>query len=335
MITTLVVSTIMATQTPRPIEPRVPVADNIAAVQAAERYAVQVGVEPQPVAFGDEVNLVITITRPRDEQLLLPDDITGSDELPRAPQPPQRQVQLLDGELSQETLRIPFLALGLDKLSTPALSLPIGSTTLSIAAQPVRVTPIDLPEFADAGPEGAKPTLDGHADVLLYAVEDWRPLVILSWVVAAAVAWLLLWWSLRRRRARVGAVIMPPPPPRPAHELALARLEALLQSGLLTRAECQPFVTQLMDDVLRGYVTDRFAMAAGARTTRELVSELLGLSQTGDVAVDVPMVEGLLSDADVVKFAQGNVSVTRATEMANRVRGFITATIPAVPPVSP
>jgi hypothetical protein len=328
-------TTLLLLQTPRPVTPRAePVDAGVANTETAPpRFALQVRVEPQPVVFGDVVELVITITRARSEQLSLPDDIAGSDELPRAPAAPRRQVQLLDGDQTRETVRIPFLALALDKVVTPALALPIAGTTLDIPSLPVVVTAIALPEFADAGPEGAKPTLDGHADALLFAVEDWRPLVVLVWLLSLVVSWPLLMWALRRRRARVGAVVMPPPPPQPAHELALARLDALLHGGLLARGECQPFVTQLMDDVLRGYVTDRFAMAAGAKTTRELVGELLGFTPSDGSKLDVPLVEGLLSDADMVKFAQGDVSAARAEQMAARVRSFITTT--AAPTAEP
>ena len=73
---------------------------------------------------------------------------------------------------------------------------------------------------------------------------------------------------------------MPEPagPSRPAHEVALERLTALLAEGLLQKGAVPLFVQRLMDDVLRSYLEDRFDASAGTRTTRELCEALLSLS---------------------------------------------------------
>jgi hypothetical protein len=92
---------------------------------------------------------------------------------------------------------------------------------------------------------------------------------------------------------------------------------------LLQRGETGVFVERLMDEVLRDYIAARFALPAGARTTRELVKELLGVAVLG---LDVGLIEGLLADADLVKFAKASIPAERANAMASRVRALVDAT---------
>ena len=144
---------------------------------------------------------------------------------------------------------------------------------------------------------------------------------------SALLAFVAVRAAQKRRRLRAPP---PPPvplaPPRPPHEVALERLEALLSSGLLSRGETGVFVERLMDEVLRDYLAARFALHAEARTTRELVAELLSVSVPG---LDVKLVEELLHDADLVKFAKAAIAAERAHAMAMRVKMLVLATAPS------
>lgn len=297
-------------------------------------------VEPDPVPFGARFELVVTVLRDRGQLLELPASLPAAEAAPQTGDP-RRSVEELSlasdaGDAPvrvRETIRVPFLALALDDVSTPAfvLSAKDGSS-VEVPSLPVRVA--DDPSLlvvGDAGPaEPGAMTLEPAAGSIAYRVADHRPFYAAGAVAGAAAAALLARALLKRRRARRPAPpAPPPPPPRPAHEVALERLEALLAAGLLARGETALFVERLMDEVLRDYLSARFALVAEARTTRELVAELLSVSVPG---LDVRLVEELLGDADLVKFAKATIAAERAHAMAMRVKALVLATTPAAAP---
>ena len=73
---------------------------------------------------------------------------------------------------------------------------------------------------------------------------------------------------MRRLRARRGA--RPGPPPRPAHEIALERLDRLGAYGFLENADNRPFYF-VVSEVIREYLGARYGFDSLELTTDELV----------------------------------------------------------------
>jgi hypothetical protein len=341
---------------PPPIEPREPrdVEDTVddAGVSAAAgtgpgsasgaipNLTLSAAIEPNVAVFGEPFSLVVTIVRERGVRLQMPGslpDIEGAPRMQNAAGVPMevRSVDELeggDGSRVREVIRVPFLALDTVDVETPAFVLTsVDGLTVDVPSLKVKV--VVPPDPPDAGP-ATTPGPDGQPQVVLapaastiaYPVPDARPWIALSALLSAAVLYAGVRAAARRRRLAVPkAPPVPIAPPRPAHEVALERLEALLATGMLARGETAVFVERLMDEVLRDYLTARFGLSAGTRTTRELVKDLLGISWAG---LDVVLVEGLLADADLVKFAKAAISAERAHAMATRVRALIEATSP-------
>jgi hypothetical protein len=347
---------------PRPIEPReLPLAARAASAVhdgpaadvagdagpssagSAASVVVTVKAEPDPVPFGERFFLVVTVTRDRGVRLELPGALPEVASAPRAGEA-QRSLEELpgaDGEDAgvktptrvKETIRIPFVALDIEDVKTPAFLLTAkDGETVDVPELAVRV--VVPPEPADAGPEAADAPpgavlLEAAAPVIAYPVPDQRPWYALGALGSAGALTALVALLVRRhRRRRPPTPAVPPPPPRPAHEVALERLQALLDSGLLQRGEAGTFVERLMDEVLRDYLAARFALPAGTRTTRELVKDLLGIAVAG---LDVALVESLLADADLVKFARASIAAEQAHAMATRVRALVETTRAAPP----
>ena len=78
---------------------------------------------------------------------------------------------------------------------------------------------------------------------------------------------------VRKLRARRGD--RPGPPPRPAHEIALERLDRLGAYGLLEDADNRPFYFAV-SEVIRDYLGARYGFDSLEMTTDELVAELQG-----------------------------------------------------------
>jgi len=87
-------------------------------------------------------------------------------------------------------------------------------------------------------------------------------------VLALAGAAFALRFALRRREERRRS-----PPPPPAHEVALAELREIRESGLLEEGRISEY-TDRVSDVLRRYLEARFALPAPERTTEEFLDEV-------------------------------------------------------------
>jgi hypothetical protein len=343
---------------PRPVElPPDAVADVVdggavddgginAAVEAAVDagpvgWTVSATVMPAPVAFGGEVELIVEVTRPARMRILVPDDLGASDALPRTRKPPRREARELPDGRVQETLGFSFLALDVTDQKTPAFTLTVGPAAarpddastdtggdvLEVPSLPVRITTEPLPDVTDGGsPEGTL-VVEAAAGTIIYRVDDPRPWALLALLVVVAVVVVVTRAAIAARQVDVPvAAGPPPPPPRPAHEVAIERLDALMP--MLGQGEVTEFVEKMMDEVLRDYLAGRFALAAGTRTTKEIVVDLLSMAAVG---LDIGLIERVGQDADLVKFARASLAADQAHAMAGRVRALILATA-AVPP---
>lgn len=142
---------------------------------------------------------------------------------------------------------------------------------------------------------------------------------ILITVLALLTAFLLavliffLWKRSRRQRAVL------------AHETALLKLSDAQK--LIDAREVDSFVT-LIDQTLRSYIEDRFAISAQRQTSREFISGLT----TGKGSIPELLTEHLenlqtwLAHCDMVKFARGTLTRQTMNEMLANLHTFIHAT---------
>src|SRR5207237_4529758 len=101
--------------------------------------------------------------------------------------------------------------------------------------------------------------------------QDLRLVYVAGGLLAAAVGALVTWLVVRRLRQRV--VVRPGPPPRPAHEVALEKLDRLGAYGFLENADNRPFYFAV-SEVIREYLGARFGFDSLELTTDELIAEL-------------------------------------------------------------
>jgi hypothetical protein len=133
-------------------------------------------------------------------------------------------------------------------------------------------------------------------------------------VVAAAVTWFLL----RSRRAKMLVRTF-----RPAHELAYARLRALVGENLVEQGRIREFYDRI-SGILRHYIEDRFDLRAPERTTEEFLVELPYtdvLSQS-----DKEVLSEFLTHCDLVKFAKHDPTTEQIQRTFDLVKDFIERT---------
>jgi hypothetical protein len=334
---------------PRPIEPiesdevvdaGTPTATSVVDAGPAG-WSVQATVEPATVAFGGEVQLVVVVTRPPKARIAIPETLGAAPELPRTNRPPQRTARELPDGRIEETLRFGFLALDVTDTKTPRFLLTIvgartnetdgegdggtdGGDVLEVPALPVRIVVEPLPDPSDGGVSDGALAIEPAAGVISYRVDDPRPGALFALFVVAVAVIVAVRAAIKARPLMPVAAPGPPEaPPRPAHEVALERLDALMP--LLSAGEVTVFVERMMDEVLRDYLAGRFSLSAETRTTKEIVTDLLSIAA---VNLDVGLVDRVGQDADLVKFARASLAADQAHAMAGRVRALIVATAP-------
>jgi hypothetical protein len=135
-------------------------------------------------------------------------------------------------------------------------------------------------------------------------------------VVLAAVAFYL-WRRWRKKRV----VVEPAKPELPADFIALRALTEIENMGLLKGGEFKRYYT-LVTDVLRHYLERRFNVLAMDRTTYETLHDL----DAANVRVDG--LEGLLQEADLVKFAKHVPEITDGKRAMEQSREIVARTAP-------
>ncbi len=139
----------------------------------------------------------------------------------------------------------------------------------------------------------------------------------LAGLVTAAVVFAG-WLLLRRKRTRALVRIF-----QPAHELAYARLRALVAEQLVEQGRTKEFYERI-SGILRYYIEDRFDLHAPERTTEEFLAEL----QYAQVltAPDKQALQEFLTHCDLVKFAKHDPTTEQIQRTFDLVKDFIEKT---------
>ncbi|HET6280051.1 MAG TPA: BatD family protein [Polyangia bacterium] len=148
-----------------------------------------------------------------------------------------------------------------------------------------------------------EPALKDNAPPVVVWQQNLLLVYVAGGLLAAALGALAAWLIVRRLRAR--ALDRPGPPPRPAHEIALERLDRLGGYGFLENADNRPFYFAV-SEVIRDYLGARFGFDSLEMTTDELMSTLRKRAAREHVLTDLTLVEieSWLSGCDLVKFAK-------------------------------
>lgn len=164
---------------------------------------------------------------------------------------------------------------------------------------------------------------------------SWRWAWVLGGACLAAVP--AGWWLLRKKRVRELQRVF-----RPAHEVAYARLRALVAEELVEAGRLKEFYERL-SGILRHYIEDRFDLHAPERTTEEFLAELKGGYSTfsarprmtgpsGEEEVERSLfphkqvLAEFLMHCDLVKFARHAPTAEQIQRSFDLVKDFIERT---------
>ena len=188
-------------------------------------------------------------------------------------------------------------------LSLKVVSIPVDTAQHAIAdIKPVYAPPFDWPLF-------------------------WLIVLITLGVVALAVIGFFAYRYVKRHAAP-SAEVAEPQALRPAHEIALERLDVIKAEKLWQQNRAKEYHTQLTD-VVRDYIARRFGICAVEQTSAEILAGIQPeLSGQKTVYADL---KTLLTTSDLVKFAKYKPLVSEDEKSLALAYQFVEATKEVAP----
>jgi hypothetical protein len=129
-------------------------------------------------------------------------------------------------------------------------------------------------------------------------------------------------YTFYKKHKEKGYFLQPPEPPRPAHEVALESLEALLQKELIEQGEIKQFYSEI-SEIVRRYIENRFFVPALEETSTEILMEMKKQELDGD---SYDNLSKLLQLSDFVKFAKYKPNNSEHENAITWSRSFILET---------
>jgi hypothetical protein len=237
-----------------------------------------------------------------------------------------REQNLGDGRIRREfVLRVAAYEPG--EVQLP----PIAVTYLGPAGEvkTARTGPVAI-KIASLIANEPEPALKDAATPVSVMEENRIPLYVGGALLAAGLGALIMFFIARKLRSRRGE--RPGPPPRPAHEIALERLDRLGALGFLENADNRPFYFAV-SEVIRDYLGGRYGFDSLEMTTDELIVELQRHAGRDLASFMVSEIQAWLSACDLVKFAKVSPTANEARGALESAIRLVTATRPA--PVAP
>ncbi len=137
-------------------------------------------------------------------------------------------------------------------------------------------------------------------------------------VFVVMVGLLAVVYFMSKRQLTEPAVVQ-----RPAHEIALERLNGLMAENLLQQGKIKEFYEKL-SYIIRLYIEHRYALRAPERTTEEFLQEAMSNPDMPEAFKD--KLKEFLTHCDMVKFAKYAPTSDEITRSVDLARNFIEST---------
>jgi hypothetical protein len=294
---------------------------------AADAPTVAVRTDKAEAHVGDKIAFAITSVGPRAMPVVLPAnlDLGPFSELSRT----LEETDLGDGKMRREfTLGVATYEPG--SFEIPPVELTYFGPDGSVKSVRTGAVPITIKSLIANEPE---PKLKENADSVPVRQRDYLFLYLAGGIAAAGLGALIALLVRRHLRARRPAA--PAAPPRPAHEVAMEKLDRL-GTLLAQGGDLRPFYFEL-SEAIREYLGGRFGFDSLEMTTEELVAIVRRVPPEETRGVLGSEIEGWLSGCDLVKFAKFSPTVEQTRGALETAIRMVEATRPRpeLPPLVP
>lgn len=154
-----------------------------------------------------------------------------------------------------------------------------------------------------------------------FVPSGWGVWLVILLILAALI---YLWHLYKQRRAQQPLAVHQQEDHRPCDEIALSKIDALLNSGLWERKAYKLFYITL-GDIFREYMWRQFGTDTSADTTVELLRRVKKIPAMQPLLTDL---KDFLNSGDLVKFAKAEPSETARNKDVQILREIVRETSP-------
>ncbi len=283
----------------------------------AQEASVIAVLDSQEILIGDQINLDLTVALRDDSPVAWPvlkDTITGQLEI--------IQSSVLDTTKKESGEVVLHQRLVLTSFDTgfivlPPISFMFNNDSLqTLSTEPILIFVSDIPVEMEQEIMDIKEPYDVPYNWKKWI--KWGLLVLLC--IALIIGAVLLW---KKYKKEPEAPIARPKPKRPAHEIALEKLEELRSKKLWQNDQTKKFYIEL-SDIIREYIEFRFDVLALEMTTDETIH---GLKRIGLEDDKITPLRKMLVLADLAKFAKYRPISNENEECFDIARSFVNNTL--------
>jgi len=283
----------------------------------AQNSTVKAVLDSQEILIGDQINLDLSVEFNEEVPVAWPvfkDTITGQLEIIEASIPDTVKKETGTTVIHQ---RLVITSFDTGFIVLPPVEFVFNNDTLqTLSTEPMLIFVSDVPVEMEAEIKEIKEPYDVPFNWKKWLM--WGLLALL--IIALIIAGILLW---KKYRKVPEAPVARPKPTRPAHEIAMEKLEELRNKKLWQNNQTKQFYIEL-SDITREYIEFRFDVLALEMTTDETIS---ALKLNGMEDTKTQTLKQLLQMADLAKFAKYTPIGNENEQCFDIARTFVNATL--------
>lgn len=283
----------------------------------AQNTVVKAVLDSQEILIGDQINLDLSVEFNEEVPVAWPvfkDTITGQLEIIEASIPDTVKKETGETVIHQ---RLVITSFDTGFIVLPPIHFVFNNDTLQTrSTEPMLIFVSDMPVEMEAEIKDIKEPLD-----VPFNWKKWLKWGLLVWLIIVLIVAAFFLWKKYRKVPE--APIARPKPKRPAHEIAMEKLEELRNKKLWQNNQTKKFYIEL-SDITREYIEFRFDVLALEMTTDETISALK-LSGMDDSKTQTLM--QLLQMADLAKFAKYTPMGNENEQCFDIARTFVSTTL--------
>ena len=283
----------------------------------AQDATVKAVVDSQEILIGDQVNLDLSVEINDESTVAWPlfkDTITGQIEIIESSIPDTTKKETGETIIHQ---RLVITSFDTGFMVIPPVEFVFNQDSLqTLSTEPILLFVSDIPVEMEADIKEIKEPYDVPFNWKRYI--KWILLALA--IIAAIVVGIILYKKYRKEPEEP---IARPKPKRPAHEIALEKLEALRQKKLWQNDKTKEFYIEL-SDIIREYIEFQFDVLALEMTTDQTISalKLKGLEDE-----KIRPLKAMLQMADLAKFAKYKPISNENEQNFDIARTFVNQTL--------
>ena len=285
------------------------------------QVAVSASIDSVQMFIGEQAKLSIQAVHPDNYILQFPlfsDTVTANLELISTLKP---DTVLLENNMLQVTNSYIVTSFDSALVYHPGFELKAGDE--SYFTNPISIKIVDMPI------DTTQQAITDIKDVYQPPIDWMFYLTIAGYVLLAALILALVIYAvnkyLKSRNKQEIEVQPEPVDSRKAHEIAYDELAALRQKQLWQSQQFKLYYTELTE-ILRRYISNRYAIDAMEQTTDDVVSEFRKNKDLRDLKDEIKLLIDVLQLADLVKFAKWQPLPDECERSFHQVTQFIDKT---------